>query len=193
MVNEPVPGCIISKDKHLGHRIAVCVTSAFLFGMMCFVFVSQNSSERWVTRVIQFKVETSPGVAPYSGCYEISPVSKHNNRYAYNLLGDIGDTPTRIRYCKNDRKWYLYNNPEYYDATDDPWWCARKSIELAHSAKTDSFDIGTTFEEPWYSASNEPLDLIFFELGENQDRCVSACKCNFLVYGNRMEQKHVFF
>ena len=185
VVHEPVPRCIISKDKHLGYKITVSVVSAFLFGMMGFVFVFQFSNTHWVTEVIKVRFSGSGGVGSYSGCYEINRDTKFSNRYLYKLLGiDLEDTATYIGYCKDDRRRVIYqpfdryfNNPCILMESVD--------VELAHSGKTNAFDIGTSFEEPWYSATNEPLQLALFELGEEKI-CFSGCKYYFLLYFNRV-------
>jgi len=171
VVEEPVPRCMISKTSH-GHRIALFVISAFLFGMMCFVFVFQGRHEKWLTQVIQVRFGRSDALESYSGCYEIKTAKNLNNRYEYKLFDLVPeDTQTYIGYCKKDRRWVVYSKQ---NNSKDPCG-ARESNEdeLAHSAKTDAFDIGTSFEEAWYSASNEPIEVTLFELG-NQPRCFSG-------------------
>jgi len=192
VVEEPVPRCMISKTSH-GYRIAFFVISVFLFGMMGFVFVSQASNEKWLTNRIDVRFGRSDAVESYSGCYEINMGTNLNNRYEYKLFDVDQDTKTYIDYCKEDRRWVIYRKIWSSAGPCD----ARKSnedMELAHSAKTDVFDIETAFEEAWYSASNEPLEVAVFELRENQTRCFSGCKDDFLVYGNYMcWNKGLFF
>ena len=181
--NKPLPRCSIPKDKSLRHGIAVGIISALMFGMMCYTIMSQEQKHKWVTQTIQVEFQGSTGL--YSGCYDIDSNIDHHARYTYNISSDDSKVnETNIGYCKNDRKWVLFES-----ARGDP--CeAKKYQQAAYSAKTDSFDISTSFSETWYSASNEPLDLVFFELGENPKNCNSNLNdgiCN--IFFNKAEFK----
>jgi len=189
--NEPLPRCSIPKYRHVRHGIAVGVVSAFLFGMMCYVIVCQEKNDTWITQTIQIEFQGSTGV--HSGCYDIDVNSSNHKRYNssnhkrynYNIFSDNSDfNQTKIGYCKNDRKWVLYNSPD-----DKP--CNAKENEIAaYSTKTDSFDISTSLSETWYSASNEPLDLVLFEPDDDSKDCYSNVDdgiCN--VFFNKPELK----
>ena len=49
------------------------------------------------------------------------------------------------------------------NGTEYPDPCEAGEYELAHSSKTDSFDISTSFDGGWFSAFNTPLDMYFIE------------------------------
>jgi len=66
----------------------------------------------------------------------------------------------RFGYCIDERQWKLFKN-----GTDA---CKAKGSELAHSAKSHSFDVSTSFDEGWFSASGTPLDLYFIKFS-NED------------------------
>ena len=44
------------------------------------------------------------------------------------------------------------------------------NFKLAYSSKTDTFDISSSFGDPWYSISGTPLDLYFIELENELER-----------------------
>jgi hypothetical protein len=55
----------------------------------------------------------------------------------------------------DDRRWIPFKG-------DTNFACeAGKENELAHSSQTDTFDVSTSFDDTWYSANNDPLDLYF--------------------------------
>ena len=170
--NEPVPRCSIPKDKYLRYNIAVGVASAFLFGMLCFVIASQESAEKWITSIVQVEFRGSIDLQPYGGCYDIDSDSSYNKRRNYKLSSDdIEVGQTQFGYCKEDRRWILFTG-RFFDGEEfgDPCLAGRNEL-AAFSSKTDSFDISTSFHEPWYSASNEPIELILANLGENDNDC----------------------
>ena len=73
-------------------------------------------------------------------------------------------------YCRDTRRWTLLEG-DNYDACDD------NDYVIAYSAKTASFDISSTFLDPWFSASGTPLDLYFAEVNGtiNQIRFIESC------------------
>ena len=166
--NEPLPRCSGRKQKYLRHQFSVAVIGAFMFVMLCFVIYSQEDNRKWITSVIQVKFGGSEDIHLYDGCYDVALDLSYNKRHNYKIASDdIGVNQTQIGYCKDDRKWVLFNS-----SLDNP--CQAEENQLvAHSSRTDSFDISTSFDYKWYSASNEPLLLVLEELGENPKDCRS--------------------
>ena len=141
-----------------------------MFATAIFVIFSQESKKRWLTISIQveFGGAVSKSFAPYHGCYDIAPDVPNNNRYNYKLLSDnITAIKTQFGYCKDERKWFLYNSQ-----LDDP--CEAKGNKIAFLSRMNTFDISTSFDETWYSTSNEPIDLIINNPRERTKDCRST-------------------
>eukprot|EP00536_Pseudo-nitzschia_multiseries_P018273 jgi/Psemu1/248640/estExt_Genewise1.C_23270002 len=188
---EPLPGFMCHKHRHVRYRAAVSLISAMLLGLICFVAFAQEGSEVWVTKILKIKFEDdySHDLDSYSGCYNIVNDSVYSKRYSYNLnLSKTSGGEARLGYCKDDRRWVLFKKDEDVDDVkeedkdpNDP--CSSDLYKLAHSAKTDSFDIFNAFDGAWYSISNSQLSLSFSDLGSFTNKCVEFGngKCDFGV------------
>jgi hypothetical protein len=167
-----LPPCIYKKSKHVYYRVVAGLVSLILFGMLVFVIASQNSNNKWVTKTLRVQFQERTGIGRYSGCYQISDDSSANNygRRNYNSF-DKGIHNTSFGYCRETRQWLLFKgNGNGFDPCD----ASKKNLELAHSAKTDTFEISTSFDESWVSASNTPLDMYFFD-GETETNILEHC------------------
>jgi len=147
------------------------MVSTALLGMMIFVFASQDNTSYWVTKTLRVQFQDRSGLGEYSGCFGIdaNPDSISFSRRTYNSF-DVGSTNISFGYCRRDRQWLLFRGK-----ASDPCGVS-KELELARSTKTDLFDISSSFDEPWVSPSNTPLDLYFFDGGsetELYDHCRS--------------------
>ena len=162
---EPLPTCINRKRKHIRYRHVMISIATVLFVMLSYIGFSQESNTHWITNTLKVEFEDTTELQLFNGCYDIDVAVSYSKRYNYIYSND--DTnQIQFGYCKKSRRWVLFKS-----GNDDP--CEAEEGELAHSSKTDSFDITTSFDEAWYSAYNTPLDLFFFDLGENQDKCSS--------------------
>uniref|UniRef100_A0A7S4EP40 LNR domain-containing protein n=1 Tax=Pseudo-nitzschia australis TaxID=44445 RepID=A0A7S4EP40_9STRA len=166
--NEPIPSCSGLEHKYPRYQLSVYVIGVFMLVLLCFVIFSQEDSDKWITRVIQVKFGGSEDIHLYDGCYDVALDLSYNKRHNYKLSSDdIRVNQTQIGYCRDDRKWVLFNS-----VLDNP--CQAEGNQLvAHSSKTDSFDVSTSFGDTWYSGSNEPLLLVLEELRENPKDCRS--------------------
>eukprot|EP00536_Pseudo-nitzschia_multiseries_P018400 jgi/Psemu1/55421/gm1.55421_g len=147
--NEPLPTIMRRKHRHVRYRLCISVISAILFGLICFVSSSQESSRRWTTTMLRAQFEG------YMFLAANQPDAQLENK-------------ARFGYCKADRRWVLFE--EGNEKNLDP--CDVGSREIAHSTKTDKFDISTSLDEAWYSTRNAPLDISFSELGQHQHKCL---------------------
>jgi len=81
-------------------------------------------------------------------------------------------------YCSDDRRWILFKG----NATN-ACEARENSTEVAHSSKTDTFDVSTMFGETWYSSSNTPLDAYFVENNNTIELNKTTC-ASFLGDGD---------
>jgi hypothetical protein len=177
----PLPRCIYRKYKHVRYLCTIIPVGIIFASMICFMIILQENNNVWVTEVfrVQFQ-DDAQGLHIYSGCYgkNESAIDRYEGfrRKLYESF-DINDESAKFGYCIDDRRWILFKG----DITNG---CdAGNDNALARSTKTDTFDVSTMFEEPWYSSSNTPLDLYFVE--ENGDIELNNNTCSsFLNDGN---------
>jgi len=151
-VNEPEK-CISRASNCLYYKIvAGLVASLILIGLVTFAVVAQKSKN--LTRILRVQFQEGTGLKEYSGCFEINDDTSFSRRHTYNSLS--GSNSLTFGYCKEKHQWILFRD---WGDTDP---CDTYRYEVAHSSKTDSFDISTSFDEMWFSSINAPLDLFFF-------------------------------
>ncbi|VEU33797.1 unnamed protein product [Pseudo-nitzschia multistriata] len=172
--NEALPRYTVSRNSFLRHKVSVCLVSIILFGMLSYVILCQESSQTWITRIVQIRFGNKDFKA-LSGCYDIIDELTNDGRYNYEISDKLHQT-TRMRfgYCKKSRRWVLFSG-RHLNGTefDDP--CLADEYEIkARSSKTDSFDIMYSLDEPWYSPSGEALDFTLVDLEDNQQKCNSV-------------------
>ncbi len=168
ITKKNLPSCMKRKKgvQHWYNLVLSSLVCVVLFGMMAFVFLSQNSSMVWVTRTFRVQFQEKTGLKEYSGCFEINdnPNSISFKRRSYTSLDNGGNAS--FAYCRQHRQWILLDSSE---GNSDP--CVARDIkeELSRSSKTDTFDIRTSFDDQWVSATNTPLDMYFFESGDKEN------------------------
>jgi hypothetical protein len=130
------------------------------FSMIGCIIILQENNNVWVTRKfrVQFQ-DKEQGLQVYNGCYEKNEIvigSKHGFKRKLYESSEYNSKSAKFGYCIDDRRWILFNGnfTNACDADEND-----NEFKLARSSKTDTFDVSTMFEEPWYSSSNTPLDL----------------------------------
>jgi hypothetical protein len=81
----------------------------------------------------------------------------------------------RIGYCGKDHRWILYDTGSSNDI--QPCDAKDKDMELAHSSKTNDFDIGESFEEQWFVEST-PIKVIRVNETEKD---IDKLKCDMTI------------
>ena len=175
----PLPRCMSRKNKHIRYRYTVVPIAAILIIAIGCVIYFQEKGSRWSTGILRVQIGEAD-FQSYNGCYEKNDKAigrwKGFRRKIYESFDD-NDNSARFGYCMKERRWLLFkgdgnNVCDYYNGTE----------ALAHSAKTDSFDISTSFGESWYSSGNKPLEVYFAE-HENEEDMRKHCG-SFLKDGN---------
>eukprot|EP00531_Pseudo-nitzschia_arenysensis_P016925 CAMPEP_0116121006 /NCGR_PEP_ID=MMETSP0329-20121206/3473_1 /TAXON_ID=697910 /ORGANISM="Pseudo-nitzschia arenysensis, Strain B593" /LENGTH=1333 /DNA_ID=CAMNT_0003614803 /DNA_START=191 /DNA_END=4192 /DNA_ORIENTATION=+ len=171
---KDLPDCFFkyNSSKKSCKLYVSCFLYLIAFGMMAFVFASQDSTKVWVTGTLRVQFQEETGLDSYSGCFEMNtdPSSIQFSRRTYHSVEGVASNAS-FGYCRKERQWILYrgdaSNP--CDAAID-----NSEFLLARSSKTDNFDISTSFDESWFSASNTPLDMYFFD-GEDEQEIEDHC------------------
>ena len=91
-------------------------------------------------------------------------------RYKYDSLKFSTEQST-VHYCEDARRWFLFKVNEN---VTDPCKDTMSDDVIAKSSKTISFDISSSFEETWYTATNTPLESYFIE---NDDEALLNGTC----------------
>jgi hypothetical protein len=182
----PIPYCLHRKYHHLRYIFTVIPISIVLIACVITIGYYQETDSQWVTQILRVQFQESTGLQLYSGCYEVSEYA-HNKRKNYDSF--IGNPLNgTFGYCKDKRQWILFKDKgdgeDEGGPTNDPCMVTREN-ELAHSATTDYFDIYTSTEDPWFTASGTPLDMYFFDtdkrgvdLADNCGSFLSNGKCD---------------
>jgi len=175
--NRPIPYCIYRKYKHVRYYMTVVPIGVVLIAFAAAISIWQESENFWVTQTLRIQFQDSTGLQPYSGCYLLDPNIRHNKRKNYNSYEE-NPRPAALGYCKEKRQWKLFKNigdgEEEGGARNNPCLVTREN-ELAHSAATDYFDVSSSFDDSWFSASGTPLDLYFFESEVGGTDLVDEC------------------
>jgi hypothetical protein len=180
--NKPLPTCISRKR---GYWASVLPIGVILMACLCSIIILQDSNNVWVTKIFRVKFQdTEQGLQHYSGCYMMNENAKEQfKRKLYNRSGNNSES-AKIGYCMEKRRWIVFKGDTNITCEE-----GENDNELAHSSKTDFFDISTSFSEIWYSASNTPLDLYFIEFDEGlENECeqlgdgICDVELNFIDY-----------
>jgi len=126
---------------------------------MIFVFVNQDSSEKWVTTSLRVEFKDRE-FKQYSGCYDLNELAGYENK-RYTYYSKDQESNTAIGYCRDDRQWMFFDTKN--DTSKTACDARNELVDLLRSTKTDSFDISSSFEETWISSSGAPLELFFFD------------------------------
>ena len=170
----PLPNCLKpTKLPHVRHWQSVSFIAVILFSFYGLIVYSQNSKDTWTTQ--KFGFVSNEGVdASFDGCYEMDITSTASldelKRYKYNSLHYSAEQST-VQYCMDARRWFLFKENEN---VTDPCKDTNSDDVIAKSSKTISFDTSSSFEEPWYSATNTPLESYFIE---NDDEALLNKTC----------------
>jgi len=166
ITNLPLPTCMTAGNKHTRFQCTLIFSAFPMLAIMTAITCTQGSHNIWLTKVLRVEFEAKEMLV-YNGCYELdrSAVIKGsgNKRHIYQSSEGVLES-ARFGYCMDERQWKLFKN-----GTDA---CKAKESEVAHSAKSHSFDVSTSFDEGWFSASGAPLDLYFIEI-PNKGNCSS--------------------
>ena len=157
----PLPNCLQpTKLPHVRHWQSVSFIAIILFSFYGLIVYSQNSKDTWITQKFGF---ISNAKASFDGCYEMDINSTASlddlKRYKYNSM-KFSEEQASVQYCEDERRWFLFKENE--NVTDP---CNDKTSDdvIAKSSKTISFDISSSFEETWYTATNTPLQSYYIE------------------------------
>jgi hypothetical protein len=159
----------VFENKMVCHWFVVVLSSLVFFTIMTVVMVAQERNDIWSTKVLMVRFHDETGIEEYSGCFQTNDsLSYSSKRRTYHRFeaNNSASTDATLGYCEENRHWVLLKG----DHTD-PCTTERENV-LAHSAKIDTFDIQTSFEESWVSSSGTPLEFYFFLDGPN-DTCSS--------------------
>ena len=181
--NTDLPKCSSQNNKRLRFRYGIIVTTLIFLLLTVSVMFAQHTDNLWITKTVRVQFEDST-MSSYSGCYNINNSSRSNKRYVYDSDNNNTATAT-LAYCKEERRWLFFKG-----AGDDPCsaWDTRR--EIAHSSKTDTFDVGSSIVEDWFSAFNTPLDMYFIGVEDEeslQQNCgffVNDGECDADVFNN---------
>eukprot|EP00536_Pseudo-nitzschia_multiseries_P007045 jgi/Psemu1/65849/estExt_Genemark1.C_1570041 len=147
-----------------------------LLGLLGVIIYGQQNKHIWVTQTMRVQFQGATSLQEYSGCYLVSNATNHKRRSYHGFSKN--PEPGIIGYCKEDRRWVLYKegDGDEDESNEDAACDIARERQLAYSAPTDAFDVSTSFDEAWYSASGTPLDLYFFESNNNGEDLVSDCE-----------------
>ncbi len=163
---ELPPG--LFKNRIICHWCVVTMISLLFFVAMTVVMVAQERNDIWSTKELRVRFHDETGIEEYSGCFKTDPSGYSSKRHIYNRFIEDGtnSTTATIGYCEESRHWVLLKgNPTDLCTTD-------REVQLAYSAKIDTFDIQASYEESWVSSSGTPLEFYFFPDGPG-DTCSS--------------------
>jgi hypothetical protein len=162
----PVPDCIFRKYQHVRYRFTVIPIAFILFVLFILMAIGQDSRAVWLTQTLRVQFKDDSALEPYSGCYNVSDISRKKNFKRKRVVYDgfeVNPGTAKFGYCEGTRKWYMHVSNET-DACD-----IRREDQLAHSQITYAYDISSSFEGTWYSPSGTPLELFFFENEDGLD------------------------
>jgi len=163
-----LPFCVDREKKHVWYRRVMGGTLLISFALVTYVIVRQELPGYWVTDTLRVEF-TEKEFKQYSGCFHLNErATRKHQRYIYNSHDK--ESNSTFGYCRESRQWILFDDN---DGTFDPCSARKNGFDRVRSSKTDSFDISTSFEEPWDSSVGAPLKLFFFDntLPEEELHC----------------------
>jgi len=156
----PLPSCMVRTHKHVRSMYTIGIFGLVLMSLLAAIIFAQENQELWLTKTLRVEFQDSH-LKSYSGCYNIDEDAM-GRRNVYKISGESTDDTAKFGYCKADRRWYLFTGSGKNA-------CDANENKLAHSSKTDTFDISSSYGESWSSVSGTPLDLYFIELDKTLD------------------------
>jgi len=166
-----LPSHLSEEVKHKRYEQCLSFTAYALFVATAGAMLSQGISNlgEWapaptsLTRTLRVEFKDTSR-APYRGCYHINNENKmKDGRHVYEADVNNQDSNGKIGYCLEKRRWLLFEG----GASEDPCDAFGKSEEIAHSAKTDSYDIKSTISKTWYTSLDTPIDDMYFIESDN--------------------------
>ena len=160
-----LPVEIQAKRVRVWYVAAVLPTAVVLLSLTMAIIGYQESPDHWITQTFRVQFQQNTGFQAYSGCYHLDPNHKLYQRYLYT--SDWNNAMTSyVGYCQDTREWLFWKAPSndlYIDEENiiDP--CMFREQEVAHSSKTNTFDVATAFSDEWFSVYSTPLDMYFIE------------------------------
>jgi len=172
IADTDLPPCLSQACNKRGHfMIVLGLLSSILFGVIIFVIACQEIDSVWTTKILRVQFRKGTGLNQYSGCFEINDSSRFSQRRTYDSLPGVAKSS--FGYCSDINQWILFKNNE--EDTINPCDAATiEDSELMRSSTTDTFDVSSSFDALWVSASNTPLDLYFFD-GDNETEIEEHC------------------
>jgi len=163
IANKNLPESMYHPYKHVYYRVVAGLISVLVFAIITFILSTQKNPNFWNTKTLRVQFQDS-SLNQYSGCFQMTDIKRRYGRLTYTSFEE-GITNTSLGYCRSQRQWILFEG----DAGLDPCEASQKDLELIKSAKTDTFDISTSYDETWISSGGTPLDLYFFDTGEEEE------------------------
>ncbi len=150
----PLPVCMYRSYKHL--RFWFTIIPILIATVIGFIYIvkCQDAQYRWET--FKFRIQFSdPLLEPFNGCY-------HNDflystdifKRDFYLSDSLNEESAKFGFCIDTKQWILYQG----NSTDP---C--NADTLIHSARTDHYDISTSFFDDWFTNEHIPADLYFFD------------------------------
>jgi len=167
------------EDYFMWQWVPFSAIAALFLGIFFVIVVGQEKETTWTTEILRVQFGESTGLEEYSGCYKTLG-KEHDRRMMYYRHGK-NDNTTWLAYCKTDRRQWVFFN--YKDELNQTNPCDATTNEVAHSYKTNTFDISTSFELQWFSSYNTPLDGMFFIRNVEDDPDIEQNCQNFLNDG----------
>lgn len=164
-----LPPSIRSKRIHVWYVVGILPTALLLLTMIGGIVYCQETDKLWITRTFRVQFQEDSGLEAYSGCYHLDEGHRISKRHIYKS-DDRNKNVSKFGYCIDTRQWLFFTEDDHlgvgyeeaYDATIDP--CkAQGEQQLAHSSRSNAFDVSTAFGDDWFSFFNTPLDMYFIE------------------------------
>jgi len=176
IMNTKLPRCMCRKSKHICYMIVSSFIALILFGTMILIIVCQENSNMWITPTFRVQFQDID-LNTHNGCYQLNKTDQNFKRHTYNHFNHSSS----IGYCRENRRWLLFE-----DSSNEfnPCDTSAEGVKIAHSSKTDAFDIEKSFGETWLSTSNTPLDLYFFDNNDGTE----ALHCDSFLGDGKCDQ-----
>jgi hypothetical protein len=179
----PLPRCISKTHNNKRYVRSVIPIGVILMAVLCIIIILQEKNNVWVTEIFRVQFQNKEqGFQRYNGCYKMNETAiGRNDGYRRKLYegSEYNSESAKFGYCMDERRWILLKVNGTRNI-DDVCEAGKYGHELARSSKTDTFDVSTMFGKTWYSSSNTPLDVYFFEDNEIDENTCSS----FLDDGN---------
>jgi len=164
IIDEDLPHSLSKESKRKRYNYGIIFISLVLYMISVAVMVIQDVPRVWTTETVRVEFQDEER-SHYSGCYT-SEYYMRDGRYVY------GGRSARaaIGYCSKERRWLIFDADTNWDV--DPCSAYSTREEIAHSAKTDTYDIQSSIDEEWYTPFNKPIiDMYFVETDNIKETC----------------------